>query len=161
MPVATRSLIVLGFLSLSLLARGQSYTGTGHAVLDGDTIRLLRDTGQIVQVDLYGIDAPELGQPYGVKAARAARRAVFKKRVHAVVEGRDEDGRPLFVLRVDDQVLNEQLVRAGRAWWDRRRASHDDRLRRLEQQARADNRGLWAQPDPVPPWKWRAEKEGS
>ena len=69
MPVATRSLIVLGFLSLPLLARGQSYTGMGHAVLDGDTIRLLRDTGQIVQVDLYGIDAPELGQPYGVKAA--------------------------------------------------------------------------------------------
>ena len=43
MPVATRSLIVLGFLSLPLLARGQSYTGTGHAVRDGDTIRLLRD----------------------------------------------------------------------------------------------------------------------
>lgn len=161
MPVATRTLVLLGLLSLPLLARGQSYTGTGHAVRDGDTIRLLRDTGQIVQVDLYGIDAPELGQPYGVEAARAVRRAVFKKRVHAVAEDRDEDGRPLFVLRVDDQVLNEQLVRTGRAWWDRRRASHDDRLRRLEQQARADNRGLWARPEPVPPWDWRAEKEGS
>ncbi len=157
--------VVLGIFALLLwspgLVQAQSYVGTGRAVLDGDTVELLRETGQIVRIELYGIDAPELGQSYGIEAARALRRAVVQQRVRAGAEGRDEDGRPLFVLRVDDRVVNEQLVRTGLAWWDRRRASHDDRLRRLEQRARQVERGLWAQSDPVPPWRWRAKKGGS
>lgn len=157
--------VVLGIFVLLLWRPGfvqaQSYVGTGRSVLDGDTVELLRETGQIVRIELYGIDAPELGQPYGVEAARALRQAVVQERVRAAAEGRDDDGRPLFVLRVGDRVLNEQLVRDGLAWWDRRRAAHDDRLRRLEQRARRAERGLWAQSDPVPPWKWRAGKGGS
>lgn len=152
--------LLLLLLSLPTLVVGQSYQGRVHRVLHGDTVHLLRDTGQIVRIHLYGIDAPELGQPRGAAAVRFLRRAASEARVRAVAEGRDEDGRPLFVLRVGDRVLNEQLVRKGLAWWNRSQASHDDRLRRLETRARADDRGLWAQADPVPPWKWRARKGG-
>lgn len=156
---------VLGVLVLSLLglpgARGQTYVGVGRAVLDGDTVQLLRETGQIVQVELYGIDAPEMGQPYGVEAAQTLRRTIIQKRVRAVAEGRGENGRPLFLLRVGDRGVNAQLVRKGLAWWDRRQAAHEDRFRRLEQGARAAERGLWKAPNPVPPWKWRARKENS
>lgn len=154
---------VVGGLVLSLggpvPALGQSFEGTVRDVLDGDTVHLLRETGQLVRMDLYGVDAPELGQPYGSTAARALRRAVFRKRVRAVAEGSDEDGRPLFVLYADGETVNEQLVQDGLAWWDRRRAGSDDRLRRLERRARAAERGLWAEPNPVPPWEWRARKE--
>jgi micrococcal nuclease len=139
-------------------ARGQSFTGTVHDVLDGDTVHLLRETGQIVRMDLYGLDAPELGQPYGQAAAQALRRAVFQKRVRAVAEGDDEDGRPLFVLYANGDPVNEQLIRDGLAWWDRRRAASEDRLRRLEHQARAAERGLWVQSNPVPPWEWRVRR---
>lgn len=142
-------------------ARGQSFVGTVHDVLDGDTLHLLRETGQIVRIELYGVDAPELGQPYGTAAAQALRRMVYDKRVRAVAEGNDADGRPLFVLRADGDPLNAQLVRMGWAWWDRRRAPSEDRLRRLERRARAAERGLWAQSDPVPPWRWRVQKGGS
>lgn len=142
-------------------ALGQTFVGTGQAVLDGDTIHLLRETGQVVRVELYGIDAPERGQPYGPDAARAVRRAVLGVRIRAVAEGRDDAGRPLFVLEVGNRVLNHQLVRDGLAWWDRNRAPHDDRFRRLEQRARDDERGLWAQSDPVPPWDWRDRADGS
>ncbi|ABC44175.1 thermonuclease family protein [Salinibacter ruber] len=138
-----------------LLARGQSYVGKGHRVLDGDTIYLLRETGQIVRVELYGIDAPERGQPFADAAARAVRRVVFRTDVRARAETDGPDGRSLFVVRMDDRVLNEHLLRRGLAWWDRRQAPHADRYRRLEQRARANERGLWAQPDPVPPWTWR------
>lgn len=137
---------------------GQSFVGTVHRVLDGDTVHLLRETGQLVRLELYGIDAPERGQPFGAEARQAVRRAVFRTRVEAVAEGRDENGRLRYVLRVDDRVLNEQLVRDGLAWWDRTQAPHADHLQHLERQARADERGLWAQTDPVPPWEWRAEK---
>lgn len=152
---------VVGGLALllvgPLLARGQSYEGKGHEVLDGDTIHLLRETGQIVRIELYGIDAPERGQPFGDAAVRAVRRFVFRTEVRARAEASGPDGRHFFVVRVDDRVLNELLLRKGLAWWDRQRAPRNDRYRRLEQRARAAGRGLWAQPDPVPPWLWREE----
>ncbi len=153
---------VLGALVLLLggpcLAHGQSYVGRGHRVLDGDTVHLLRRTGQIVRIELYGVDAPEPGQPLADAAARAVRDAVFRTKVQARVEARDSDGRPLFVVRGAGRVLNEHLLRTGLAWWDRQQAAHDDRYRRLEQRARAAERGLWARPDPVPPWAWREEE---
>lgn len=147
-----------GLLGAPISAAGQSFAGTVHRVLDGDTVHLLRETGQLVRVELYGVDAPERGQPYGAEARQAIRRAAFRVRVRAVAEGRDENGRPHYELRVDGRTLNERLVRDGLAWWDRRQAPEADHLRHLEQQARADDRGLWAQPNPVPPWKWRAER---
>lgn len=54
-----------------------------------------------------------------------------------------------------------ELVRAGLAWWYRHYAPRDRELERLEAQARAARRGLWADKDPVPPWEWRKEARAS
>ena len=35
----------------------------------------------------------------------------------------------------------------------------DESLRALEEEARQAKRGLWQDPKPVPPWKWRKRKE--
>jgi len=141
-----------------LFAQGQSYEGKGHRVLDGDTIHLLRETGQIVRLELYGVDAPEWGQPFADAAARAVRRVIHRTDVRARAETDGPDGRSFFVVRVEDRVLNEHLLRRGLAWWDPRQAPQNNQYRRLEQRARVNERGLWAQPDPVPPWRWRGEK---
>ncbi len=55
----------------------------------------------------------------------------------------------------DGRVLNRELVKAGFAWWYRRYAPEDVRLEQLENEAREAGRGLWADPNPVPPWAWR------
>lgn len=86
------------------------------------------------------------------------RRVVFRTDVQARAETDGPDGRSVFVVRVNDRVLNEHLLRNGLAWWDRGQAPYNDQYRRLEQQARANERGLWAQSDPVPPWTWRGEE---
>ena len=54
--------------------------------------------------------------------------------------------------------LNVGIVEAGLAWWYRRYAGDDVRLRDAEAVARAARRGLWADPNPVPPWEWRKGK---
>lgn len=146
---------------LALPAPGQRYVGKAQAVLDGDTIHLLRETGQIVRVKLYGVDAPERGQAYGRVAARAVQKFLYRKRVRAGAEDTDPDGRHLFVVEVDDRILNEHLLRKGLAWWDRKQAPRNERLRRLERRARRAHRGLWSQPNPVPPWEWRDGEFGS
>lgn len=151
--------LLLLFSGLSTPVLGQVYDGKVHDVLDGDTIHLLLDTGQIVRVELYGVDAPELGQPYGAAAARAVRRFLYQKEVRAMGEGTGRDDRQLFVVEVDGRVLNEHLLRKGLAWWDRPQAPRNERLRRLERRARKAKRKLWSRPEPVPPWDWRTQQD--
>jgi hypothetical protein len=60
--------------------------------------------------------------------------------------------------RGPERCLNEDLLRAGLAWhytqYDR-----SEKLAKLEQEARAAKRGLWADPNPMPPWEWRHGKQ--
>lgn len=49
---------------------------------------------------------------------------------------------------------NAEQVRRGMAWWYVRYGK-DVALKRVEAQARAARRGLWAADDPVPPWAFR------
>lgn len=48
--------------------------------------------------------------------------------------------------------LNLELVKAGLAWWYAHYAKHDSRLADAEAEARKGRRGLWSDPNPVPPW---------
>ena len=55
-------------------------------------------------------------------------------------------------------------ITAGLAWWYRdyaREQSGDDaqRYRLAEEDARSRNVGLWAGPEPIPPWDWRTAKK--
>ena len=63
---------------------------------------------------------------------------------------------------LDGTSLNRELVTAGLAWWYRQ-YSHDQSLgelslEELEVEARAAERGLWENPHPIPPWKFRKSK---
>lgn len=59
------------------------------------------------------------------------------------------------VILPDGRNLNQELVRAGLAWWYQRYARGATVLAALEQEARDAKRGLWSDPRPVPPWEWR------
>ena len=133
---------------------GSSFTGEVVAVKDGDTIDVLR-SGRVVTVRLHGIDAPEMGQPFGQNAKQAASEYVFGKAVRVEVTDVDRYGRAVGRVTVAGGSLNQMLVRDGLAWWYRRYAPNDTELQRLQRQARNANRRLWSRPNPVPPWDWR------
>ncbi|HBH79896.1 MAG TPA: SNase-like nuclease, partial [Nitrospira sp.] len=59
------------------------------------------------------------------------------------------------VLLPDDRNMSQTLVQQGWCWWDRKQAPQDTQLEALEKEARDSQKGLWADPDPVPPWEWR------
>jgi endonuclease YncB( thermonuclease family) len=59
------------------------------------------------------------------------------------------------VVLPDGRILNRELVRAGLAWWYRQYARHDKELARLEAEAQAASRGLWADKEPMAPWEFR------
>ena len=54
-----------------------------------------------------------------------------------------------------EKNLGHELVRAGLCWWDRK--YEDANLRQYEAQAREERRGLWKDPNPIPPWELRKQ----
>ena len=53
---------------------------------------------------------------------------------------------------------NAEQVRRGMAWVYVRYAPKYSPLYAVQAEARAARRGLWHDPNPVPPWKWRTRK---
>ncbi len=82
---------------------------------------------------------------------------MFGKTVTVQDHGRYRYGRTIGeVILPDGRVLNHEMAKAGFAWWYRRYAPDDGTLAQLEADAKAAKRGLWADPNPLPPWAWRA-----
>jgi endonuclease YncB( thermonuclease family) len=141
-------------------AAAEEFTGRVVGITDGDTIKVLH-AGRAETVRLQGVDAPEKRQAYGERARRYAADLAFDRTVVVRGAGRDRSGRLLGeVVLPDGRSLNQELVRAGYAWWFRR-YSRDARLARLEDEARAGRRGLWADQAPEAPWDFRVRRAGT
>jgi micrococcal nuclease len=139
------------------VCKGESFAGEVVGVSDGDTVDVMR-AGAAVRIRLYGIDAPEKAQAFGRRAKEFTSDLAFRKVVAVCVMDRDQYGRLVADLTLPNgRSLNRELVAAGLAWWYRRYSS-DQSFGVLEQEARAAQRGLWADRTPTPPWNWRKER---
>ena len=155
------SYIICALLTLSInapsvvLAVFSEFSGQVVGVIDGDTIDVLHN-GQAERIRLNGIDCPERGQAYGKKAKQFTSGLVFGKQVRVNALKKDRHGRTVAdVLLLDGTSVSHELVKAGLAWWYKQYAKHDETLAQLEGEAREQKRGLWADPNPVPPWEAR------
>lgn len=130
---------------------------TVQKVSDGDTltVRSSIDHRQL-RVRLWGVDAPELGQPGGEEARSAVAQQLQGRSVTLELRDTDRYGRTVAVVRLDTPGgvvdVGEDLVRAGLAWCYRRSSLQ---YSEEEEAARSARRGLWANADPLPPWAWR------
>jgi len=119
---------------------GSGGAATVDREIDGDSLELLID-GEVVEVRLVGINAPELADCQGP----AARAALGDRLGGATIDvtGREQDrfDRLLVELSVDGESVNESMVRDGWAL-----AVHGDGDRYVSAMiAAADERvGLWA-----------------
>lgn len=123
-------------------------------VTDGDTLTVEGSAGETAQVRLWGIDAPESGQLYGPEATEVARKEAEGKRVEVEVLDRDRYGRLIGRVYVQGTTLGRTLTRSGYAWHARRYGTSDT-LKANEREARRNERGLWTQEEPTPPWTHR------
>ena len=67
----------------------------------------------------------------------------------------DRYGRTVGVIYHENQNINLVMVQHGHAWWYHKYAPYDRPLQAAESEAKGAQRGLWALPDPIPPWEWR------
>lgn len=120
-------------------------SGTVVRVIDGDTLDLGGE-----RVRLFGIDAPETGQPCdrqgqvwdcGAFARRVLQELVAQASVTCAIEDRDRYGRAVATCRADGRDINAAMVKQGAALAYTR---YSDRYTGAEAAARAAGRGLWA-----------------
>ncbi len=157
-----RKILLLSLL-LSLLLTfpclAWAFSGKVISIADGDTITVLRDKEQ-VRVRLYGIDTPERGQAFGKKAKQFTSKLVYGKVVEVEVMDTDRYGRTVALVAVNKQILNEELLKAGYAWvyyqYCHEMICHA--WADYQFAAKLDKRGLWRDPDPIPPWEFRRKK---
>lgn len=136
--------------------------GRVSRVVDGDTIRVSLQTGEIV-VRLDSIDAPERHQAWGDEAKGALGRKIEGQDVSVEVVSQDRYERLIGTIYLGEENINAWMVRGGHAWTYRFYAS-DPLLCVWEANAREDGEGLWrtSLAPQVAPWEWRrGVREGS
>lgn len=149
---------ILALLLISALPAPAAAQQLGKVVgvHDGDTFTL-RTTTDTLKVRLAGIDAPELGQPFGTRSKQALSAFTFGKMVVLDDAAKDKYGRTLGTIMVGGQSANLLLVAQGMAW-HYKRYDKSPVMAETEEQARSNRLGLWVDPGPVPPWEWRLGK---
>jgi len=149
-------------LCLACSVRAESWQGLCVSVIDGDSLMITRAGGK-KEVRLYGIDTPEFDQPYGKQARACTRSLVLNKKVTVEPVEVDKYARTVAKVRTAEGCLNEQLLEQGCAWVYKRYCKAGDlkAWTGLEDNARRQGLGLWAQPDPVPPWDYRNTKRAA
>lgn len=146
-------ILLLFFLLVSPAFAFETWSGKVVGVIDGDTMDVLHD-GQAERIRLNGIDCPEKSQPFGKKAKEISSELVFGKEITVRSYKRDRHGRTVADVLINDTSLSYELVKLGLAWWYQK-YSKDQELETLEAEARLAKRGLWADPNPIPPWDFR------
>jgi hypothetical protein len=79
---------------------------------------------------------------------------VFQKDVRVLVSGPDRYGRLIGEIWLGDRDINRELIREGFAWAYRDYLT-DQTLLEDEAHAKKEGLGLWSDPNPIPPWRWR------
>ncbi|MGB8329310.1 MAG: thermonuclease family protein [Polyangiales bacterium] len=127
-------------------------------VADGDTLTVM-DGGTKTVVRLAEVDAPERTQPYSqVSKKNLEALCRYAKVVELTPVDKDRYGRTVAHVRCDGVQVNWRQVEDGLAWCFTRYLKQPELCLPLEKAARESKKGLWREPNPQPPWEFRATK---
>jgi len=154
-----RGYIAIGVVTAAIIAavgfRGERFEGVVVRVIDGDTIALDGDPREVI-VRLWGVDAPEMDQTYGLDSKIACGLMCMGETVQVEVIDVDRYRRRVCkVILPGGRDLGTEMVRIGAAWWAATYAPRDLELRRLQSVARTGEIGLWGHSPCLAPWLWR------
>lgn len=141
-------------IPIGLIPYQSFFKGKVIRVLDGDTIEVLQEN-KPVRVRLANIDVPEKKQAYGRWSTNQLKGLVAAQPVTVTYTQTDRYGRIIGrVFTTNGIEANRFMVKSGAAWVYER-YNTDKALPALQREAQEQKRGLWADPNPVPPWEWR------
>ena len=125
-------------------------------ISDGDTLKVRCADQPQMTIRLTEIDAPENAQPFGRRSKEMLSELCFRKQAEVRPLTRDRYRRTVARVTCAGTDANAAMVRAGMAWAYTKYLT-DPQIRALENVARREHVGLWADARPVPPWEWRRD----
>ncbi len=158
---------VASLILLSSLTQAETLYCKVTWVSDGDTFTCSFASKQKTTIRLYRVDAPEIGQNYGRVAQKKLSELIRAKSVAIQTHGQDKYGRILGTIYYPvcpankrcpfpSDNINQKMLELGMVWYDNfDKKNPNATYQQSEQKARQDKQGLWQQPHPIPPWKWR------
>ncbi len=152
-----RAFLLACVLALQMSLAFAEWEGVVEEVVSGDTLKVNYEGG-LYYVRLYGVEAPKLGQPYGMMAKNATSKLVLGRSVDVRRVYADGNTDVAIVYVHDQYSIQAYLTGAGLAWVHGAVCREDicARWQSMESQARNASYGLWASANPIPPWNWKA-----
>ncbi|MGD9950645.1 MAG: thermonuclease family protein, partial [Desulfobulbus sp.] len=150
---------VFPLIGLLLPSTSFSWSGPVLSISDGDTIIVLHE-GKREKIRLYGIDCPEKDQVGGEEARKLTLALISGRRIEVEAKGKDRYGRTVGLVKIDSTSLNESLILNGYAWvyWQYCDEKFCSTWLQLEGEARKQKKGMWKNPDAIPPWEWKEDR---
>lgn len=151
----SKILFTLFFCSTLLFAQTK---GKVIKISDGDTITVLLEGNIQKKLRLAEVDCPESGQPFGKNAKDFTSQEVFGKDITFVETDTDRYGRTIAkVFYNDNKYLSKELIKAGLGWWYYQ-FSENEKLGKLQDEAKTKKIGLWSDINAVSPWEYRKQR---
>lgn len=154
-----RLLLCVTLICISALACAENFSGKVIAVMDGDTLLVIRG-GHPVKARLAEVDAPEKAQPYGAASQKSLAEMVMGKQIEVVSRAVDDYGRLIATVHIGNVNVNHEQMRRGMAWEYSRYHSNRE-VMALQREAQQAERGLWAGEYPIEPSLWRKQHPGT
>ncbi len=134
------------------------------AVNDGDTLTVTDSKQKSYTVQLDGIDAPELAQPYGEASKKHLERRILKKNVVLMWYKTGKDGALIAKVLLNNGDINLLQLRTGSAWQTKNitvdlSGGDSSRYASAQGHAKGKSLGLWRGENTIPPWEWRKQHE--
>ena len=141
-------------LSLLIFSEAADITGKVSWLYDGDSFKLETPSRKIIQIRLYGIDAPEKGQPGSKMALQALIKLLKNRSVRVVQVDVDKYNRIIGKVYLGELYVNLWVLNKGYAWHFKF-FSKDKDLILAEKKAKLAKRGIWKLSNNIPPWLYR------
>lgn len=153
-----RILLPLLLLCAAAPANALVLRGIVTDVPDGKSIVIFSNNRKLTVV-LEGVEAPELKQEFGDVARQHLESLILNKPVE-VEFSEIQPGHVVGRVTCNKLDIGLQVIRDGAAWYDRREEVALTDVERgvyadAEQSARNEQRGIWQDGTPMPPWEWR------
>lgn len=152
--------LFIGILLILAIAQdAYALNGTIIKIIDGDTIDVrLEIDDSIVRVRLFGIDCPEMNQPYG-KEAKLYLDTFLDEDVILIMMDVDRYERVIAIVTTYyGLTINESLLLSGLAWVYPQYCQNCGQWKAFQKRAQELEKGLWADNNQVAPWDWRKGK---
>ena len=142
---------ILLYLLIGCPLLAETMTATCKRVVDGDTFVLEDDT----KIQIWGIDAPEKGQPYASQAKGALEKTLKGRTLELKLRGTDPYGRKVAEVSAGKTNVALLMVNGGYAWHDDYNAPDNTKLAAAMKKAKKAQIGLWKEKNPVKPYVFR------